>query len=985
LTGLRIFLLGIPRIEVNNVQIEVDTRKATALLAYLAVSRISHSRDSLSALFWPEYDQSHARAALRRTLSVLKKALDGNWLSIERESVSLDFNQPLWIDIDEFHVLIRACRKHGHSDQAVCQACHEPLSRAAALYRDDFMSGFTLRDSPAFDDWQLLQAESLRRELNNILERLVEIHSRIGDLEAGIHIARRWLSLDPLHEEAHRQLMKLYTWSGHRGAALKQYQESARILERELGVFPLEETTALYETIRKNIPLEKPPTLGWHPAQESVHLPEQGQAEAAVPERVPSEHPLPMVGRDMEWEQMKQAYRSVVSSGRLIVLEGEAGIGKTRLAEEFLSHVRASGGFIFTARCYESETNLAFGTFAEALRGALSQEGFIERLVHIPKHWLSEGARLVPEISGRLQGLPEAPPLNEPGAQTRLFEGILQLILDLRHASRPGVLFIDDVHWADPASLEMLSYTIRRLPKHPLVVLLTLRSEATPIMPALQRVLADARRAEVTTHIPLSRLSESEVDELLKAARSGSGSLLSDLSRDLYKESEGLAFFVVEYLAAMPEDISSFQIGELPGTGLDLLHSRLSAVSETGWQLLSTAAVIGRSFDFETLREASGRSEEEVAEEMEELVRRGLIREYAGGDGSGNPVYDFSHEKLRSLVYMETSLGRRRILHRRAAEALSGRGRQAAQSISNQIAYHYEQAGREEQAAVYYRMAGEHAARLFANQEAIDYFNKTLDLCTRAATGIDPAGIYEAIGDLKTLLGEYQEGIQQYESALEMRGPDQRSGLYHKIGSVHDRMGEWEAAEQNFKKALDIKGKEIGERRKAQIYADWSLTAHHSGQPERAIELANQALSLAEQAGDKRTLAQVHNMLGVLARSQEDLEKACEHLEHSLNLAEDLGDKGAQAAALNNMALVSSRDGNYELAIRLAERALEMSVSRGDRHREAALNNNLADLHHAAGKPQAAMEHLKKAVSIYAEIGIQAGTWQPEIWKLTEW
>jgi DNA-binding SARP family transcriptional activator/Tfp pilus assembly protein PilF len=986
LTGLRIFLLGIPRIEVNGIQVDVDTRKATALLAYLAVSRNAQSRDGLAALFWPEYDQSHARAALRRTLSVLKKALEGNWLIIERDMISLETNESLWTDIDEFQDHLGAYRRHGHIEQAVCPACLESLSKAAALYREDFMSGFTLRDSPAFDDWQLMQAESLRRDLNNILEKLVKLHSRLGDWDAGIRTARRWLSLDPLHEEAHRQLMKLYTWSGHRAAAIKQYQDCIHILEMELGVYPLEETTALYDAIRENIPLEKPPALEKLPEKKEDRPIEQQTAEVGIRHIRPfREHPLPMVGRAKEWMQMTQDYASVETKGRLIVLEGEAGVGKTRLAEEFLGHVGSLGGFTFTARCYEGETDLAYSTFAEALRGALTLESFPERLAQIPKHWLSEGARLVPEISDLLQGLPEAPPLNEPGAQTRLFEGILQLILETSRGEHPGVLFIDDVHWADAASLEMLAYLIRRLPKHPLVLLLTLRSEATPTTPTIQHLLADARRAEISTHLPISRLNQTEVEELLIATRSGLDIPLSALSLDLFKESEGLAFFVVEYLSAMPEDISGFQIGELPGSGIDLLRSRLTAVSETGWQLLTAAAVVGRSFDFETIREASGRSEEEVASEMEGLVRRGLIREYVGGEGSGNPTYDFSHEKLRSLVYQDTSLGRRRILHRRAAEALAGRGRHTIQSISSQIAYHFEQAGREVQAAHYYHLAGQQAARLFANREAIDYLRKALDLSETAGGKLDRADIHESIGDLYTLLGEYQAGIQHFQAALAIREPIRQSGLFHKMGSVYDRMGEWSQAEEHFKKSLDPQLRLIDGRRKAQIYADWSLTAHHSGQAERALELAQQALSLAELAGDKRTLAQVHNTLGVLARSQEDLEKACEHLEHSLHLAENLGDQAAQAAALNNMALVSSRDGNFELAIRLTKRALEMSESRGDRHREAALHNNLADMHHAAGQSKAAMEHLKKSVAIYAEIGIQAGSWQPEIWKLTEW
>jgi DNA-binding SARP family transcriptional activator/Tfp pilus assembly protein PilF len=988
LSGLRIFLLGTPHIEVNNVQVVVDTRKATALLAYLAVTRSSHSRDSLAALFWPEYDESHARAALRRTVSVLKKALQGNWLVIERETISLPSNPLVWADTNELHELIDECRRHGHPEEQVCKACLLPLSRAAELYRGDFMAGFTLRDSPTFDDWQLIQSENLRRNLSNILEKLVWIHSSLGEWEKSIANARRWLSLDPLHEEAHRQLMKLYTWSGYRQAAIRQYQECIRILERELGVDPLEETTALYNTIIDNKPLEKPTLLQELATEASAISFERKTTEisSSVLLHSPSKYILPMVGRVKEWEKMTQVYASVQSSGRLVVLEGEAGIGKTRLAEEFLAHVHSVGGVVLTTRCYEGEANLTYGMIAEALRGALAAEGVHARLEHIPPLWLSEATRLVPELSVLHPGLPDPGSLNEPGAQTRMFEAITQLFLEISRGDQPGVLFVDDMHWADAPSLDLLAYLVRRLPGRPVIVLITLRSEDTYASPSIQRVLADARRADIITHLPLSRLNEANVDELLKIARSGSEGWSTHLGQDLYKESEGLAFFVVEYLAAMPEDISTFTIGELPGGGLDLLRSRLSAVSETGWQLLTTAAVIGRSFDFDTLREASGRSEDEVAAEMENLVRRGLIKEYAGGEGmSGYPTYDFTHEKLRSMVYTETSLGRRRILHRRAAEAFAGRGRQTAELNSGHIAHHYEQAGRLDRAADYYRLAGEHASKLFANREAIDYYRKALDLSKKAQVELDRPRIHEAIGDLQTLQGEYQDGLNQYETALQFQEPGIRYRLFHKMGLIHDRMGDWTKAEENYQKALEALPVEDGARRQAQIFADWSLTAHHSGQVERPMELARQALSLAEQAGDKRNLAQVHNLLGVLARNQDDLEKACEHLEHSLHLAEELGDQGAQAAALNNMALVSSRDGDIKHAIRLTKQALELSVSRGDRHREAALHNNLADLHHADGEPQEAMEHLKKAVSIYTEIDIQAGEWQPEIWKLTEW
>jgi tetratricopeptide (TPR) repeat protein len=172
---------------------------------------------------------------------------------------------------------------------------------------------------------------------------------------------------------------------------------------------------------------------------------------------------------------------------------------------------------------------------------------------------------------------------------------------------------------------------------------------------------------------------------------------------------------------------------------------------------------------------------------------------------------------------------------------------------------------------------------------------------------------------------------------------------------------------------------------RARLYADWSLIAHHRGQPDRALELGHRALNLAERAGDTRTLAQVHNILGILGRSQGDLGSASHHLALSLALAETLDDPGIRVAALNNLALARSASDDIAGALELAETALALCASQGDRHREAALRNNLSDLLHAAGQPDAAMAHLKRAVAIFAEIGLEAGDIQPEIWKLVEW
>jgi len=190
MSELALFLLGPPRIERDGVFLNVDTRKATALIAYLAVTKQPQSRDTLAALLWPDYDQSHARATLRRTLSALNKVLAGNWLSIDRERVNLNINSHIWIDVDEFYSHLVECKTHGHPASEVCSACLDPLAKAVALYRDDFLAGFGLRDSSNYDDWQFFQADTMRRDLANALERLVRGHSILPDYTSAIAYAR---------------------------------------------------------------------------------------------------------------------------------------------------------------------------------------------------------------------------------------------------------------------------------------------------------------------------------------------------------------------------------------------------------------------------------------------------------------------------------------------------------------------------------------------------------------------------------------------------------------------------------------------------------------------------------------------------------------------------------------------------------------------------------------------------------------------------
>jgi DNA-binding SARP family transcriptional activator len=948
---LRLRLLGSPEIERDGAPVEVDTRKAVALLAYLVVTGRPHGRDFLAGLLWPDADQDRARAALRRTLSALNAALGEGHVRADRRTIGLQGGD-IAVDIDAFHAALAQTAAHGHPAGATCAACIPVLAEAAATYRGDFLAGFALRDADTFDEWQYFQAEELRRELAGVLERLVHALPLQGALEEATGHARRWLALDPLHEPAHQRLMELYAAAGQRGAALRQYRECVRILDRELGVPPLEETTALQAAIE---------TGTW-----ASPFPE-GPSDPVPPDAAPSPPaeaaagPMPLVGREAELRDLLAAYRSVGPGGRLVVVEGEPGIGKTRLAEELCHVVAAEGWTVLRVRCYEGESDLAYAPIAAAVRG-LIEVGGVEAL---PPHARAEVARLVPSVPTDV-----APgPLDQPGARVRFLEALAETLSQGPGTGAGTLLFADDLQWADDASLDVLSYLVRRLPERPLCLLLSWRPGEGEAGTRLRQLLAQGRRAHLATVISPPRLSLEDVTRLLDDTAG------PDVAGRVHDDTGGLPLFVVEYLTALARgDLSADRADELPVGVRELLRARADAVGGSAAQVLTAAAVIGRSFDVDLARDVSGRTDEETVTGLEELLARGLIAEVTAEHGT----YDFSHPRLREIVYADTSLARRRLLHRRTGAALGTRNRSQLPAVAAVLALHHRLAGDDVAAAAAYVMAAEHARQLGAHVEALEHLQVALGLGHP-----DPAALHLAIGDQQVSLGAYGDALTSYERAAALGDGGLLGVIEHRLGVLHQRRGAWELAEEHLVAATEaVDGGDPGLL--ARLCADRGLGAHRMDRDDEALELAGQALALATEAGDGTAVAQAHNLLGMLHTSRGDADAARDHLEESLRTAERRGDLSGQVAALNNLSIAHARGGDHTAAVEHAEAALERAGRLGDRHRTAALHSNLADRLHAAGQEAAALEHVRRSAALFAEVG-EPGVLEPGIWKLTDW
>ena len=940
---IRVRLLGTVDIEVGGQPLAVDTRKAVALLAYVAVTGLPVSRDGLAALLWPEAVGKDARGALRRTLSVLNAGLGGAGLRIDRHAVQVDADS-VEVDVQRFARAVATARSHGHGADAWCASCLGVLEDAAALDRGDFMAGFALRDSEEFDAWQLAETEAHRRELAGVLERLARGHAAGRDWAAAITSARRWLALDPLHEPAHQVLIVLYARAGETGAAIRQYRDAVATLDRELGVAPLAEMTALYESIRDGTLVADAA-----PAPRVVEAPLRHDGAAT----------MPFVGRDAELASLLDALAASERDGRLVIVEGAPGVGKTRLAEELAVRATAAQSTVVAAAAYPGEAGIPYGALVSLVRAGLSLPGSAERLATVPGAACSEISRLVP---GLLPPSAAPPPLPEgPGDHARLLEGVCTVLAALAAGDAPGILFLDDAQWADASTHEVLAYLSRRLAGRPVLVLLAARRE--DLDESGRVALAALERIRDAAVIRLAGLDAAAVAVLVAATGVAVDPAV------LAAESDGLPLFVVEALN------NPSAPGALPGGVRALLDERLDRLGEMATQVLSAIAVLGRPADIATARGTSGRTEEETVTAMEELLRRGVVREVQGAAGDG-PTCDLAHAAFRETVLDRTSLGRRRLLHRRAAETLRAlAGRSPDLGRLARIAEHERAAGRDAEAAVAFREAGDLARSIYANAEAVEH------LRTAVALGhADAAGIHEEIGELLTRSGAYQAAVASLERAAALADATRLPAIERRLALAQQRRGDHDAAASHLAAALETTAP--SDPMRARLLAEQAVVAFGAGNPVFAADRAKAALAMV--SPDDVATAHAERILGLVAATDGSPDAEAP-LHRSLAAAERAADPGLVIAARNALSLVAAASGDVEAAVDHARLALGEAHRTGDLHLEAAVESNLGDTLHAAGREAESREHQLRAVALFSEVGGRPGDLQPEIWKLSAW
>ena len=635
-------------------------------------------------------------------------------------------------------------------EQGARAATLPSLLEASDLYRGDFLAGLDVGETP-FEEWLVVERERLRELAIQALAQATSLLRQAGDREAAVATARRLLVLDPLQEPVHRTVMRLYAELGRRDAALRQYQVCIDVLRRELDTEPEEDTRRLYQDILSSRSMAAAAGVEVRQAEPRDRAHRAHGGARAVPGEVAADEPA-IVGRATELECLDRAVDQACSGvGQVVLVLGEAGIGKSRLVRELAVRAVDRGALVLTGHAYPGAQGLPYASWVEAMRSErLTEDPEIRaRLAPI---WASELARLLPELAPAAEG---------PVAHLRLFEGVAEF-LACAAASRPVVVVLEDLHWADEMSLRLLAMASRRLRAMPVLVVGTARDDELED----REPLRDLLRNETVTRLNLAPLSRPETTALVRtlAARRLEAAV-AELADRIWEGCGGNPFVAVETLRGLDQTTALDARAALPVPERvrELVTTRLERLGEASRRLVAVAAVIGHAFTFDLLRGAAGVSVESAVEGLEELVRRRVVR--AAGER-----FDFVHDRIREVVAAELLGPRRRLLHRQVAEAIESRHADELAPHAAALGRHYLEGEVWPRAIAYLRQAANRAFAHAAYRDALPYFEHALTALERLPLAErrieDTVDLRIELGGCLTILAELDRGDRILREAL---------------------------------------------------------------------------------------------------------------------------------------------------------------------------------------------------------------------------
>ncbi len=856
-------LFGPPRLYVADESVSLAPQPA-AFGAFLVLNRQRRiTREEIQTAFWPDAAPTHAQQRLRRTLYLLRRAVQPHehLIATEGNEIAIAPEASLWVDYEAFEAALMAAYR---TDPPQTVA----LAEAVALYTDDL-----LKD--VYADWALLEREHAREQFLTALRHLMIACQGAGQWTDTIRYAHLLLEHDPFQEGAYQALMTAYAATGDRSAALRQYQQCVQVLADELAVEPLPETTRLADDIRQG--------RGVMPVEIEL-LP------VSPPPAATDLQSLPLVGRDAELADIAAEWRHCAQgSSRLVLVTGSAGMGKTRLVQEAVARIPGADVTVLTGNCYAMEAGTPYQLIADLMRKAVDNIG--ERL---GPGLLADLAHLVPALKSNGNGAGNRPTGPAPDLNLRLQEAVTQVIRLLAAAGDGLWLIAEDLHWADPVSLACLNHALRRCGDLPLLALATLRDEEVSYdSPLMGWPTSSVHAPAPATLIQLSPLPPEELRALLDQLIERDAARMVPL---LYRETAGNPLFLVETLRALIEqgglviepggrwavrlDVLP-EVTDLPMSDvvLRVMRGRIRRLSRAAQEVLTVAAVIEHNIEEGLLVDLVDPA---LAWDLalDEVLRASILQETSTG------TYEFTHIKVRELIYADTSAPRRRFLHRRVAEALVARAGADRLAGISRLAYHYAQAHAWTQALAHGWQAAQTAWAAGAIAEANRYAALAQEILDEHGDDLDLAALPVSLATIRFDLLVLQAEFQRQAAT---------AGLYYPPDLIE--------AIENLLPAVD-------ESRQAR--ASLQQATHRLGQGD--LEGAREA------AGRGRALS---------ARLDDRWGKF-DAVQHQIDVAFRAGDMVLLRALLDDMRALSAVLDRPDVRQKLAYNEMRLAIYRGD-------------------------------------------------------
>lgn len=857
---LRVRLFGAFALESRGVALPLpERRRACALLGWLALHPGMHPRSEVAGRFWPDVLDSSARKSLRTELVAVRQALGAagtGALVATREMVGL-VGDGVFVDAREFERLVRERR----------------LEDAVDLCDGELLPGLDA-------EWVYEARESHRHRLGDVLERLAADAETTGALKDAVRISRRRVELDPLREEAHRELIRRLIAAGELSAARVAFDDLARRLRAELHVGPSKDTRRLLDAIHAH---------GTVPAAVAA------ETMPALPPALRRRERSLLVGREesLSWLRAELSHARA-GSGRLALIAGDPGIGKTRLVSELARAAHEDGAAVLLGRCQE-ELLVSYQPFVEALGlyvAAVSSEVLLGQL----GTYGGELTRLVPEVARRLPDLPGPVSDNSEGQRFQLFEAASSLVANASR-SWPVVFLLEDLHWADKPTALLLTHLVRSIQTERVLVLGTYRD--TELAEPLTSALADLRRERALERLRLGSLHRGAVTTMISAWLGRTPP--THFAHALHRETEGNPFFIEEVLRHLIEvgavgqtewgHLASFTELGIPDGVREAIERRLATLSPEARRIVTTAAAIGRSFSIEVLEALAELRGEHLLEALEEATAHRVVEEEPGASAR----YTFTHALIRETIYASLSGPRRLGLHRRIGAILEQRHAGDPQPPLGELAYHFVAAaepGAAAKAVDFSARAARQALAALAYEEAARHFGRALKALelSEDADELTRCNLWLGLGESHSKASQFDQSRAAFQAAAELA---RRTGLGEHLARAALGLARgW--IEQGttdpaiiglLEEALAALPKTETALR-ARLLGRLAMELHFSDEPERCQALARQGVALARRLGDPSTLAFALNAHHWAQRGQDKVSELLGIAEEIINCAE---------------------------------------------------------------------------------------------------